>query len=51
MQRKTSEAGRAEAQRVELAEQYRPIGPAAVLAAVICAAKKIEKAETAKKAA
>lgn len=38
-------------QRVELTEQYRPIGPAAVLAAVICAAKKLDKAETAKKAA
>ena len=50
MQSKSSEAERARSQPVELADQYRPIGPAAVLAAVICAAKKIDAGAT-KKAA
>lgn len=51
MQRKISEADSAATQRVGLAEQYGPIGPAAILAAVICAARKLDKAETVKKAA
>jgi hypothetical protein len=49
MQRNNSE--RAASGRADLAGQYRPIGPAAVLAALLCAAKKLDEAEEARKAA
>ena len=44
-----SEAKRSE--NDELAQQYRAIGPAALVAALLCAAKKDKPAEGAKKAA
>lgn len=50
MQRKISEAERARAQYAALASLYRPIGPAAIVAALLCA-KKTEDAEGIKEAA
>lgn len=49
MKRKPAEQERAHSKSAELTEQYRAIGPAAILAALICAPKK-DKAEP-KKAA
>ena len=40
MKRTKSEAEPARPQRMELAKQYRAIGPAAIRAALICTAKK-----------
>ncbi|MBT1155186.1 transcriptional regulator [Aminobacter anthyllidis] len=40
MKRKQAEAERARAQHAELTKHYRAIGPAAILAALICAPKK-----------
>ncbi len=40
MPRKKSEAERARAQHFDLAKHYRAIGPAAILAALICTPKK-----------
>lgn len=40
MKRKQAEADRARSQYAELAKHYRAIGPAAILAALICAPKK-----------
>ncbi|HEY6633180.1 MAG TPA: transcriptional regulator [Rhizobiaceae bacterium] len=50
MSPKKSEAERAAAQAPSLAKQYRAIGPAAIVAALICAPKK-KSAKTAVKAA
>ena len=40
MKRTKSEAERDRPKRMELAKQYRPIGPAAIQAALICTAKR-----------
>lgn len=47
MKRKQAEADRARSQYAELAKHYRAIGPAAILAALICAPKK-DKTTTSK---
>ena len=46
-----SEAERARAQNEMLATQYRAIGPAAIVAALLCTAKKMEDTKEAKRAA
>lgn len=51
MKRKISEAERARAQHAELTKQYRAIGPAAILAALICAPKKDKTTSKLSKAA
>lgn len=51
MNRQKSEAERARSQYAELAKHYRAIGPAAVVAALICAAKKDKTAPKLNKAA
>ena len=51
MKQKQAEADRARSQYAELAKHYRAIGPAAILAALICAPKKEEAAAKLDKAA
>lgn len=51
MSRTISEAERARQQYAALASQYRPIGPAAIVAALLCAARKAEEVDETKQAA
>lgn len=51
MKRKQSEQDRARSQYAELAKHYRAIGPAAILAALICAPKKDKQSSKLGKAA
>jgi len=51
MSRQSSEAEQAKRETATLAAQYRAIGPAALVAALICAAKKDTEPKPEKKAA
>lgn len=51
MSGKISEVDRARAQYAALTSHYRAIGPAAIVAALLCAAKKVEETTDAKQAA
>lgn len=51
MSAKKPEAERAQIENQALATQYREIGPAALVAALLCAAKKGKKADEGKKKA
>ncbi|HEV7256096.1 MAG TPA: transcriptional regulator [Mesorhizobium sp.] len=51
MTRQPSEAEQTKRETAALATQYRAIGPAALVAALLCAAKKDDNAKSEKKAA